>query len=165
MEYRNLLEEYGLIKTRIKFPIYDEYSTITGTKSVTENLGYVKGGASDTAKIIINAIASLYDTYELDANNTTISYKMSLKDFITEQAITEEEITIITPAGTMWQITLQNVDQLGNESKSNIGYISGDLTPNKARIFDRLSRALTNLSTNTYKDTLTEAIFKPYKEG
>lgn len=165
MEYQNLLDDYGLIKTRIKFPVYDEYGTITGTKRITEALGYVKGGTSDTAKIIINAFTSLYETYELDANNTTVTYSTTLNDYFTEQAAIQEEITINTPNGTTWQMTLQNINQLGDISESNIGYISGDLTPNKARIFDRLSRALTNLSTNTYKDTKIEAIFKPYKEG
>lgn len=164
MEYRNLLDDYGLIKTKIKFPVYDEYGTVMGTKSVTENLGYVKGGASDTAKIIINAFASLYDTYELDANNTTVTYTTTLNDYLAEQAAMQEEITINTPTGTMWQMTLQNLDQLGNKSESNIGYISGNLTPNKGQIFDRLSKALTNLSTNTYADTIINAIFKPYKE-
>lgn len=161
MENIQLTDLLGVVKARIKFPVYDE-ETVAGQKTVTENLGYVKGGNADTAKVIINSFMNLYDVHELDTKNTTVTYSADLDSYIME--IQEDEYSIVTPDNTNWLLTNNSIDQLGNKYKKNWGYINGDLTPEKAEIFNSLVRAMINLSNNTYSSTELSAIYKPYEE-
>ncbi len=163
MYEQKLTDRYGLIKMKVKLPIYDEYESITGIKNVTENLSYVKGGNSDTSRTIINCFTSLYDSYELDSSKTMVIYNQTLNDYLQEQAMEEYKIT--TPPNTTWKLYLITVNQLSKSFKRTIGYMAGDLTPAKAQIFYRLVLALVNLTTNTYTDTQLEATFKPYAGG
>lgn len=158
----DIFSTQGAIKMRVKFPVYDDYETVVGSKYVTENLGYVKGGNSDTAKIIINAFTNLYDVHEIDAKNTTVTYEYNLLSYIAEQA-EDEPFDIVAPENTLWNLSVLSLDQLGTKYNKSYGYIKGSLTPEKAQVFDELSRAIVNLSNNTLSNENLGAIFKPYE--
>ena len=161
MADQSIFDLSGRISARFKFPIYDEGS-VSGSKSVTENLGLVIGGTSDTAKTIINAVTNLYDSFDIDADNTKVTYKKTLAEYMDEIA-EENDFSIIAPADVEWLITVISVSQLAEKAENNWGYIKGSLTPEKAQILDTAFRALWGVSTNTYNDTNLSAIFKPYE--
>lgn len=156
----NLFSLEGAISMRVKFPVYDG-ETVAGQKTVTEKLAYVSGGTSDTAKIIINAITALYDEFELDANNTTVTYPQSITELVAEY-VADEEYSILTPDSVNWKLSLTALSQTGAKDVNSIGYLHGSLTPAKVRLFDQLARNIVNLSDDTYSDLEADAIFKPY---
>lgn len=156
----NIFDLSGKISARFKFPVYDE-GTVTGSKNITENLGYVVGGTSDTAKIIINSVANLYETYTIDATNTKVTYEKALSVYMDE--IEEETGSILTPDDVKWLLTVKSTSQLGDKAENNWGYLKGSLTPEKAEMLDSVFRLLWGGSTNTFNDLDLTAIFKPYE--
>lgn len=152
------------VKMQGDVPTGEKWNENLSAITLTENAN--PDAFSETFAAIINSFENLlgssaYDPYDQQA----ILNVLELGEIATQ--IDEDPTYGITTDGDTvnFTLTLRTMNQLAENKTTKIaGYWRGDFDSDTVPLLDTFTRALTGLTTNTYKDVLISATLEPLKE-